>query len=186
LPGGIALTDIKIIIKKALEAGFTDAAPLDLSTLELREDVRAACADNKCGQYGKNWTCPPACGSLEELRILISDYKQGIIVQTYGELEDEFDFETTMVLEKKHRQTMEKFASELSEGYRVLALGAGACRICAICSYPNPCVHEKRRISSMESMGLMVSDVCKRNRVEYYHGKGTQTFVGCFLIGEEL
>ncbi|NLL45964.1 MAG: DUF2284 domain-containing protein [Clostridiales bacterium] len=178
------MTDIKKIIEKALKAGFSDAAPLDLATLELREDVRAACAENKCGQYGKNWTCPPACGTLDDFRKLISDYKQGIIVQTYGELEDEFDFETTMELEKRHRQSMEKLANELSGRYSVLALGAGACRVCQTCSYPNPCVNEKRRISSMESLGLMVSDVCKKNHVEYYHGKGTQTFVGCFLIGD--
>ena len=178
------MTDIKKIIEKALKAGFSDAAPLDLATLELREDVRAACAENKCGQYGKNWTCPPACGTLEEMKKLISAYKQGIIVQTYGELEDEFDFETTMELEGKHRKLMEKLSSELSESYRVLPLGAGACRVCKTCSYPNPCVNEKRRIASMESLGLMVSDVCKKNNVEYYHGRGTQTFVGCILIGD--
>lgn len=178
------MIDIKIFIEKALEAGFSDAAPLDLATLELREDVRAACAENKCGQYGKNWTCPPACGTLDDFRKLISDYKQGIIVQTYGELEDEFDYETTMELEKTHTQSMEKLARELSGGYSVLALGAGACRVCGTCAYPDPCVNEKRRISSMESLGLMVSDVCKKNHVKYYHGKGTQTFVGCFLIGD--
>lgn len=178
------MTDIKIIIKKALEAGFSDAAPLDLSTLELREDVRAACAENKCGQYGKNWTCPPACGNLEELREIISRYKQGIIVQTSGELEDEFDYETTMELKDKHEAAMTKLAAELAESHCVIALGAGACTICGTCAYPDPCLFPKKRISSMESLGLMVSDVCKKNHVEYYHGKGTQTFVGCFLIGE--
>jgi len=179
------MDDMKLI-EMAIEAGFSDAAPLDLSTLELREDVRAACAENKCGQYGKNWTCPPACGELEELRKLISGYKQGIIVQTFGELEDEFDFETTMEIEKQHRLTMEKFAAALSEKYSMLALGAGACRVCKACAYPKPCLFPKRRISSMESFGLMVSDVCKKNKVEYYHGKGTQTFVGCYLIGDRI
>lgn len=178
------MIDIAKIIDRALELGFSVAAPLDVSTLELREDVRAACAENKCGQYEKNWACPPACGTLEELRELITNYKQGIIVQTSGELEDEFDFETTIELEEKHRKLMQRLSAELSESYRILPLGAGPCRVCKTCSYPNPCVNEKRRISSMEALGLLVSDVCKKNNVEYYHGRGTQTFVGCILIGE--
>ena len=53
-------------IKKAEEAGFTYAAELDPATLQTREMVREACAEDKCGAYGHNWTCPPECGTLEE------------------------------------------------------------------------------------------------------------------------
>ena len=74
------MADLEKLISEAKEAGFSEAGPLDISTLELREDVRVSCADNKCGQYGKNWTCPPACGELDELKNRISDYKQGVIV----------------------------------------------------------------------------------------------------------
>ncbi len=178
------MADLEKLINEAKEAGFSDAVPLNISTLELRGDVRASCAENKCGQYGKNWTCPPACGELNELENRISDYRQGIIVQTVGELEDEFDFETTMEIFEKHQKTMIKFAKQLSERFeRVLALGAGACKVCGECSYPEPCRNPKRRISSMEAYGILVSDICKKNGAEYNHGKNTQTFVGCYLIG---
>ena len=43
-------------IKKAEEAGFTYAAELDPATLQTREMVREACAEDKCGAYGHNWT----------------------------------------------------------------------------------------------------------------------------------
>ena len=52
----------------AAEAGFTHSALLDVSTLELRDEVRAMCSANTCRAYGKNWSCPPACGELEDLR----------------------------------------------------------------------------------------------------------------------
>ena len=48
-------------IKKALELGFSQAAPLNIATLVPRQDVRDMCAADKCGAYGKNWTCPPHC-----------------------------------------------------------------------------------------------------------------------------
>mgnify|MGYP003295702385 CR=1 FL=1 len=50
----------------ALKTGFSAAYSLDIFTLIPREDVRAVCAADKCGAYGKNWTCPPYCGTLEE------------------------------------------------------------------------------------------------------------------------
>jgi predicted metal-binding protein len=177
------VADIERVIKKAKEAGFTEAAPLDLSTLELREDIRANCAANKCGMYEKSWTCPPGCGELPELREQLKKYKQGIIVQTYGDLEDEFDFETTRELMKKHNDSVCKLAEELAKEYDVLPLGAGACRFCETCAFPEPCRFPERKISSMEAYGLFVSDVCKKNNVTYYHGKNTQTFVGCYLLG---
>jgi len=177
------MADLEKVMKKAIAAGFTDAAPLDLSTLELREDVRANCADNKCGVYGKCWSCPPACGTLEELKEKIKRYKQGIIVQTSGELEDEFDFETTTEIMHKHAQSIKKLAKELADEYDVLPLGAGTCGLCETCAYPEPCRIPKYQISSMEAYGIFVSDVCKKNDVKYYHGKNTQTFIGCYLFG---
>jgi predicted metal-binding protein len=177
------VADLEKVMKQAVDAGFTEAAPLDLSTLELREDIRANCEVNVCGAYKKNWACPPGCGELPELREKIKEYKQGIIVQTYGELEDEFDFETTTELMKKHNESVCKLAEELAKEYDVLPLGAGGCRICKDCAYPEPCRFPKRLISSMEAYGLFVSDICKKNNVKYYHGRNTQTFVGCYLLG---
>ena len=89
-----------------------------------------------------------------------------------------------MEIFEKHQKTMAKFAKQLSEQFdKVLPLGAGACKACKECSYPEPCRIPKSRVSSMEAYGLLVSDICKKNGAEYYHGKNTQTFVGCYLIG---
>lgn len=61
-------------INKALDTGFSYAAPLNISTLVPRQDVRDMCAADKCGAYGKNWTCPPHCGSLEDCAARIQGY----------------------------------------------------------------------------------------------------------------
>jgi len=183
--GGFFVINVNEIAERAKELGFSVAAPIDVSILELREDVRAACAENKCGKYGTNWGCPPGCGELEDLRKLISNYKYGILVQTLGELEDEFDFETTIETGEKHNKLMQKISSELSKEYSILPLGAGPCQVCKNCAYPNPCVNEKHRVISMEALGLWVSGVCRKNNIDYYHGKGKLAFVGCILIAEK-
>ena len=58
----------------ALECGFSHCGPMEVSRLELREEVRDMCKTNSCGQYGKRWSCPPGCGELEELRAQIAPY----------------------------------------------------------------------------------------------------------------
>ena len=50
----------------ALECGFTRADFIDIETLRPVKAVRDMCAADTCGAYGKNWTCPPHCGTLEE------------------------------------------------------------------------------------------------------------------------
>ena len=85
----------KELEKLALDSGFTHAVPLDTTTISLKQEVRDMCK-NGCQQYARRWSCPPGCGSLNELREMICHYKKGILVQTVTELEDEFDWDGMM------------------------------------------------------------------------------------------
>ena len=163
----------------AQEAGFTHVAPMDPATITLKEEVRQMCA--ACGQYGKRWSCPPGCGTLEECAAKISAYHQGILVQTVGELEDEFDVEAMLETEALHK---ERFAAlrDLA-GTAVLPLGAGCCTICKACTYPdNPCRFPEKNISSMEAYGMVVTEVCKANGMAYNYGRNTIAYTSCVLF----
>ena len=168
-----------------LSCGFSEAALLDCGTIELREEVRRMCAADTCGMYGKNWSCPPACGSLEKCREKVRGYRFGILVQTIGELEDSWDYEGMQETEKQHKETFRKAAVLLREQYPgLLALGAGCCTVCASCSYPDgPCRFPEKRISSMEAYGIVVSDLCKANEMGYYYGPGKIAYTSCYLLG---
>ena len=72
----------------AKKTGFEHVADLDAGKIVLLDDVRNMCAANQCHMYGKNWSCPLACGTLEECRRKVREYSTGILVQTVGELED--------------------------------------------------------------------------------------------------
>lgn len=172
------------LITTALEAGFDAAGPLDCSTIVLRPEVRAACRTNKCGRYDKSWSCPPGCGSLDECTVLVRRYTTGLIVQTVGQLEDEFDGEGMMAAEQRHSQSFRRLSRELRRDYPdMLLMGTGSCSTCDACSYPNaPCRDPHGASSPMEAFGMMVSDVCRANGMKYYHGKGTITFTACYLL----
>ena len=169
--------------KIAEEAGFSAWAPLDVSTIELKPEVRDMCAVNSCGQYGKRWSCPPGCGTLEECGEEIKVCTYGILVQTYGDIEDGFDFEAMIEIEADHKEHFAEMYKNLRQaGLDVLAIGAGCCTACAKCTYPDaPCRFPEKALSSMEGYGLFVTQVCRDAGIPYYHGEKTITYTACVL-----
>lgn len=171
-------------VKQALTAGFSQAAVLDAATLTPLDAVRDMCAADKCGLYGHCWTCPPGCGSIAENASAMQQYQGGIIVQTTRTLEDEFDYEGMEACSAEHKEHFMALAAILRKAYPgLLALGAGGCRICEVCTYPDaPCRYPDQALSSMEAYGLLVSDVCSQNGLGYYYGPGTMTYTSCYLL----
>ena len=166
------------------EAGFTCVALLDIGTLELLDEVRDMCAANTCGKYGANWACPPGCGELGELRKQIARYQWGILVQTVGDVEDSMDFEGIIEVEKSHKKSFYEATEKLKEQFPdMLALGAGCCTLCKECTYPSqPCRFPQKRVSSMESYGILVNDLCKKNGMSYYYGSEKMAYTSCYLF----
>ena len=168
----------------ARAAGFTNWAKLDVRTIALKQEVRNMCAANTCGQYGKRWSCPPGCGTLEDCARKLEKMTHGILVQTVGEVEDSFDFEGMQEAEEAHKTHFAKMYEALRrQGGHVLALGAGCCTHCRACTYPEaPCRFPEQMISSMEAFGILVLEVCQANGLQYYYGTDRIAYTGCFLL----
>lgn len=175
----------EMIQKIAEEAGFTHFGPLDPGTIQLKPEVRQMC--QACRMYDKRWSCPPGCGELDECSARVNQYTRGILVQSVGELEDSMDYEAMMETEATQKERFEKMYAKLRAlDVDVLALGAGCCKQCSECTYPNePCRFPKRMVSSMEAYGMEVAAVCKANGLPYYYGQNTIAYTSCFLFREE-
>ena len=142
------------------------------------------CASGKCAMYGERWSCPPGCGTLDECRELLKGYTSGILVQSVGQLEDNFDIETMMETEAAHKERFYAMRRALADrGVEALAAGAGCCTICKECTYPDePCRFPDQKMSSMEALGMLVLEVCKANDMQYFYGENTIAYTSCFLF----
>ena len=176
--------NIQELCALAREIGFEQSGPLDPATIELKEEVREMCASGKCAMYDKRWSCPPGCGTLDECRELLKGYTRGILVQSVGELEDNFDIEAMMETEAAHKERFYAMRKALVEkGIDALAAGAGCCTICPECTYPDaPCRFPEEKMSSMEALGMLVLEVCKANDMRYFYGENTIAYTSCFLF----
>lgn len=178
------MNDLSEYLSLASEAGFSHWGKLNMESLIALPAVREMCAADRCKAYGSSWSCPPACGSLEFTAKQMAGFSRGILVQTTGRLEDDFDMEGIRATEEKHKAAFELLVRRMRHlEPDCLPLTAGTCRICIRCTYPDrPCRFPQRRLSSMEAYGLLVSDVCIRSGLEYNYGPKTMTYTSCILF----
>ena len=71
---------------------FKNATEVPLESVDISDEVRRMCEQNKCGLYGKNWTCPPAVETLDEFRKEMEQYDSFIVVYRVYPLESSFNF----------------------------------------------------------------------------------------------
>lgn len=169
----------------AIQCGFTHVKPLDIATLQPKQAVRDMCAADKCNAYGKNWTCPPYCGSLLQCAEKIAGYRGGLLLQTVGKLEKLVDSRGYARVEQAHLEAFHRFSREIRREYPdALCLGSGGCRICQSCAWPENCRFPDKASSSMEGYGLFVTQVCRDNGMDYYYGPKTIAYTACVLFGK--
>ena len=175
---------IEKVLEKAREIGFEDIGVVNVPALQFMPEVRDMCKSGRCRVYGKSWSCPPACGTIEEAAEKASAFTQGVLVQSVGHMEDEFDGETMMDTEDLQKTRFAELTEWLrGQGVDCLPMAAGTCRICKKCTYPDaPCRFPEKMYASMEAYGLWVSKVCEQAGRPYNHGKLTIAFVGCVLF----
>lgn len=163
--------------------GFSHWGFFETDGMRFLPEVREMCAANRCHMYDRCWSCPPACGTLEEAKEKAARYSWGILLQTTGELEDDYDGEAMMEAEELQKERFEAFCAKIADEEDKLPMGSGACTICTKCTYPDaPCRFPKRMVSSMEAYGLVVSEVCQLADMPYYYGPLTITYSSCVLF----
>lgn len=101
----------------AAENGFSHWAQMNMAAAVPMAEVRDMCAADRCGRYGHNWACPPGCGSLETAARRIAGYACGILVQTTGTLQDDFDYATIEAVGAAHKRRFAGFARQMRRAY---------------------------------------------------------------------
>ncbi|MCL2352138.1 MAG: DUF2284 domain-containing protein [Firmicutes bacterium] len=171
------------IEKICLDAGFTGCGVIRTSDIPYAPELIHACEQNLCRTYGRIWVCPPAVPCHEEMKRRIDAFESGLVVQTVGQLEDSFDFETMEEIGAKFKQTLIDAVLEIRKDYgNVLALGSGGCRLCEKCTYPDaPCRFPDKAFYSVESCGIVVNQMVSKVGLKYNNGPATISYAGLIL-----
>lgn len=173
-------------LELAQQHGFSQWGPVNIKKLRFFPEVRDMCKAGSCGQYGRSWSCPPACGTLEEAAQKAGQYKRGILVQSTGQMEGDFDMDAMAAIEAAHKERFLQFVDAIRRREPdCLPMAAGSCTVCPSCAYPKSCRFLGMAIPSMEAYGIFVSQLCTDSGLGYYYGSKTVTFTSCVLFNRE-
>ncbi len=170
----------------ALSLGAYRASVIPVADVEIDASFRDMCAANVCGNYGRNWMCPPDAGDIHDLMAELRTYGYALVYQTVSELEDSYDFEGMMDAGVRHNRLMVELREKLNGEAlaRVLHLGAGGCRMCEVCAKRTgePCRHPDLAVASLETYGVNVSRLAPAAGMKYINGQDTVTYFGAVLF----
>ena len=79
------------LLDLAAQCGFDHAGALNVAAMRFDPAVRDMCAADRCRSYGRCWTCPPGCGSLDQCAARLREYTRAVVVQLIHPLEDSLD-----------------------------------------------------------------------------------------------
>ena len=171
---------------RMISYGAYKARVIPVSDVETDESFRRLCEQNVCGNYGKNWACPPDAGGITELIAELRSYEYILVWQTVGELEDSYDFEGMVEAGKLHTRTINEARAFCPEEpfSRYLCLGAGGCSVCEVCAKRTgePCRHPDLMTPSLETYGVNVSKLAPAAGMKYINGQNTVTYFAAVLF----
>lgn len=172
-------------IQAALEEGFLHAAILPADRVPFEEGFRVYCQENLCGQYGVNYSCPPACGTFQQMRDRVLEKKQALVVQTVWDIPDYDDKEDVRQAKYLHNTAMLRLVDRMrAEGCSCLMAGASGCSLCKPCAMGRgePCTFPEKRYSCLSAYCVFVKGLADQCGMEYNCGPGKVAFFGMILF----
>ena len=176
-----------VLIDDILKFNVTGAAMIDATKIRYSAEFRRLCEQNKCGHYGKNWMCPPAVGSYEDLTAKASRYTWCLVFQTVHQLSHSRYRKALREAFKGHDESLNKIIKHLRDRYsieEILPLGAGPCTYCEECASRDgeTCRFPDRAVASLESHGIDVGALMNLCGMPYKFEQHTTTLVGAVFF----
>ena len=173
------------IIQLAITEGFAAAAIVNTDQIVFDPSFRPYCAENLCGQYGANYSCPPDCGSPEEMKQRILAHRKALVLQTIWEISDYSDKPAIKHAKQGHNAAELRVVKAMRQaGYDGLIVGASGCALCSPCAQVQgkTCNFPDMKYSCMSAYCIFVKKLADSCGMAYDCGKGLLGLFGMYVF----
>ena len=163
------------------KASFFNIREINVSEISFEPSLLELCKMNSCGNYGRNYTCPPLVGDINNLTKQVKQYDKALVFQKIYSLSDSFDIEGMENSRIDFRELTHQLNDICKDGFdNYLLLTAGGCSECRECAAVSgePCRYPKKAYSSLEAYAINVSVLAEKCGFKYINGKNTVTYFG--------
>ena len=171
---------MKETFELALKGRVFEHAVVSTRDIVFSPELLKTCESNVCGHYNKSWTCPPATEPLEKQKEKITAFSGAFVFTTKFDLEDSFDYEGMMKAKDYHHQLTAEMHEKFGKTNPVF--GAGSCKICKPCVYPEPCRFPEKVFPPIEAAGINVTELSRAGKIHYNNGPNTITYFSMILF----
>ena len=160
---------------------------INTSRLIIDDKVRNYCIENKCGQYGNNFMCPPYIGEVTDFRNKLKEYKASIIVLEKERILNPINREEVYRAADRLNNKLLEIETKAKElGYKnCKVLFAGNCRFCLPCKIQlgyTKCPYPNKGRPSSEGLGIDVIKTLDKIGINLEFKEHEVTWVGMILL----
>lgn len=173
------------MIRLAISEGFAAVEITDTHRIVFDPTFRPYCEENLCGQYGVNYSCPPDCGSVEEMKQRILAHKRALVLQTIWQVADYSDVPAIRHAKKSHNAAELRLVQKLrSAGHDGVIVGASGCALCTPCALTQgqSCRFPDLKYSCMSAYCVFVKKLADTCGMEYDCGEGLLGLFGMYVF----
>lgn len=169
----------------AREAGIEHAVWMKVEDLKFEHDLRKYCVQNLCGNYGRNYACPPDCGTPKQMEDKVRAYQWALVLQNIYEMKDVMDSEEVREIRRRHnRLTSRAIQAFEQRDYQGMAIMAGPCTICKVCKKTEgkACPFPKQSASCLSAYCIRAEKMAEHCGLTYWCGENKVAFFSIYLI----
>ncbi len=138
------------------------AAVISVDQIIVRPEYRIFCEENACGNYGRNYSCPPASGTVTEMKERMMKFHHALVLSNSYYVENALDKKEAASLKKKHNQKIRSLIKSLRQENALdeyLLILGGPCTLCESCKMPEgkSCPFESERASCLSAYCIDVN-----------------------------
>lgn len=169
----------------AIKEGFSSAAVVDTADIVFDVSFRSYCEENLCGQYGANHSCPPSCGTPEDMKQKILRHNRALVLQTIWNIFNFQDKSSIDAVKRNHRDYAFSLIEKLEQkGCHGLMVGASFCSLCTPCAITDgtPCLFPRRQYSCMSAYCIYVKDLADKCGMNYTYKDGVLPLFSMYIF----
>lgn len=172
------------ILDLAAELGFANAVVVKTGDIPFNPAFRVCCEDNSCGKYGVNWSCPPDCGTTDQMREKILSRPYALVLQTTWDIDSD-DGPAIKRCKGQHNKQTRELMARLADRTSGFMVGASGCSLCEVCSLVEgkACRFPEKMASCMSAYCIYVQQLAEGNGMEYDSGPGLVNFFSMYVFG---
>ena len=165
---------------------FKKICKIDTSQLQFDCKFRSYCEQNLCGQYNKNYSCPPLCGTYEEMKSKILSYNNALVFQSQFVIHNLKDETSIKQIQKWHNSTMLKVLNSLSNNDGFI-IGSSHCTLCNNCNKKQNknCKYSKLKFSCMSAYCINVKELADVCGMDYEYKNNVLSLFGMYVYNKK-